>query len=372
MQKMCIRMLVGRSGKFLKMAYEGLSDSNLASLVIERQVSVNLRKLLFTLVCCVLGTATFVAAQTPSPAFLVLEKEKRTLAIIDPSTLKIVARVPAGDDPHEVAVSVDGKTAYITNYGAFATPLHTISVIDLSAQKPLPPIDLGALRAPHGIQTVDDKVYFTAEGSKVIGRYDPAIGKVDWILGVGENRDHMMFVTPDQRQIYTSDVNSDMISIFEHDHDADVSGWKQTRILVGKGPEGFAVSPDGKELWAANSHDGTISIIDIPSRKVVQTFDIHTKFANRVRFTPDGSLVLISDLGTGDLVVFDARTRKKTKRISLGKGAAGILIQPDGSRAFIAVSRDNYIAVLDLKSLVVTARIETGAGPDGMGWAIRK
>jgi YVTN family beta-propeller protein len=314
----------------------------------------------------------FAAAQTASPALLVLEKENRTLAIIDPATLKVVARVPAGDDPHEVSVSSDGKTAYITNYGAFATPLHTISVVDLVALKALPAVDLGALRAPHGIQTAGDRVYFTAEGSKAIARYDPASGKVDWILGVGENRTHMLVVADDQEQIFASDVNSDTISVFDRSKDADASGWKQTRIPVGKGPEGFSVSPDGKELWAANSHDASVSIIDIPGRKVVQTFDIHTKFANRVKFTPDGRLVLISDLGTGDLVVLDAHARKEIKRISLGHGVAGILIPPDGSRAFIAVSRDNNIAVLDLGTLAVTGRIETGAGPDGMAWAVRK
>jgi YVTN family beta-propeller protein len=294
------------------------------------------------------------------------------LAIVDPASLKIVGRVAAGADPHEVTVSADGKTAYITNYGAFAAPLHTLSVVDLVSEKAAPPVDLGGLRAPHGIQAVDRKIYFTAEGSKAIGRFDPASGKVDWILGVGENRTHMLVVAPDVNHIFTSDVNSDAISIFDRDKDADVSGWKQTRVAVGKGPEGFDVSPDGKELWAANSHDGTISIVDVASRKVVQTLDLHTKMANRLKFTPDGALVLLSDLGTGELVVLDARSGKETRRISVGHGAGGILVEPDGSRAFIAVSRDNYVVVIDLKTLAVVGRIPTGHGPDGMAWAVRK
>ncbi len=316
--------------------------------------------------------ATRALAQTPSPAFLVIEKDDQMVAIVDPSTLKIVARVPAGGDPHEISVSEDGRTAFITNYGAFSKPLHSLSVVDLVAQKPLPAVELGALLAPHGIATVSDQIYFTAEGSKAIGRYDPARGRVDWILGVGENRSHMLVVAPDQSRIFLSDVNSDTISILERDKDADASGWKQTRIPVGKGPEGFDVSPEGKELWAANSHEGTISIIDLATRKVVQTLDLHMKFENRLKFTPDGTRVLVTDLGTGDLAVLDAHTRGEIKRISLGKGAAGILVTPDGSRAFVAVSRDRYVAVLDLKTLSVVGRIETGGGPDGMAWAIRK
>lgn len=324
------------------------------------------------LLLLLLVLASPALAQTPSPAFLVIEKEDQKVVIVDPASLKIVARVPVGADPHEICLSSDGKTAYISDYGAFGTPLHTLSVIDLVAQKPLPAVELGALLAPHGMQAVADKIYFTAEGSKAIGRYNPTLGKVDWILGLGQDRTHMLVVSPDQTRIFASDVNSDTISILDRDKGADVSGWNQTLIPVGKGPEGFDVSADGKEVWAANSHDGTVSIIDVGSRKVVQTVESHTKAANRLKFTPNGNLVLISDLGTGDLVVFDAHSRHETKRISLGHGAAGILITPDGGRAFVAVSRDNYIAVIDLKTLAVVGRIPTGSGPDGMAWAVNK
>src|SRR5580693_742171 len=100
-----------------------------------------------------------LAAATPANAILVLEKEQNTLVIVDPASLTIVARVPAGDNPHEVAVSDDGKTAYISNYSG-----HTISRVDLVAQKALPPIELGAMTSPHGVDFVGGRLYFTAEG----------------------------------------------------------------------------------------------------------------------------------------------------------------------------------------------------------------
>jgi len=318
------------------------------------------------------SSAILGVAQVPSPALLVLEKNDKSLAIVDPATLKVTGRIPAGEDPHEIVASEDGKHAYISNYGAFQNPQHTLSVADLKQQKALPAIDLGALRAPHGLDFVNGKVYFTAEGSKVIGRYDPSTHQIDWILGIGQNRTHMLAVARDESRIFTSNVNADTIGILDRDKNGDASGWVETYIAVGKGPEGFDVSPDGKELWAANSHDGTVSVIDLDSRKVVQTFDIHTKFANRVKFTPDGKMVLISDLGTGDLVVLDSAARKELKRLNLGHGVAGILIVPDGSRAYVAVSPDSQIAVVDLKTLTVAGHVATGKGPDGMAWAIRK
>jgi YVTN family beta-propeller protein len=315
------------------------------------------------------ATAIAVAgsAQTPSPALLVLEKGARTLAIVDPVRLAIVARIDAGDDPHEVVVSDDGR-AYISNYGAFTTPGHTLSVADLAAGKALSPVDLGALVAPHGLALAGGKVYFTAEGSKAIARYDPATRQVDWALGIGQNRTHMLVVAGGLDRIFTSNVNSDTITIAERAPGGDVSGWVTTQVAVGKGPEGFDVSPDGKELWAANSGDGTVSVVDVGAKKVVATVPSGTRRANRLKFTPDGGRVLISDLASGDLVVLDAATRREDRRIALGHGAAGILVSADGARAYVAVSPDASVAVVDLVTLSVTGRIATGKGPDGLAW----
>jgi YVTN family beta-propeller protein len=95
---------------------------------------------------------------------------------------------------------------------------------------------------------------------------------------------------------------------------------------------------------------------------------VGTKRSNRIKVTPDGKFVLISDLDAGELIVLDASTRKEVKRLALGKMPEGILIPPDGSRAFVAVNGDNHVAVVDLKTWQVTKKISTGVGPDGMAW----
>jgi len=334
--------------------------------------STRVRALTARWLVVLLAGATAGRAQVPSSALLVLEKGTRSLAIVDPDRLTIVGRVDAGEDPHEVVASEDGRFAYISNYGAFSTPGQTLTVVDLAAMRTLPALSLGALRAPHGIALAGGQVYFTAEGSKAIARYDPSTRQIDWVLGIGQNRTHMLVVGRDLDRIFTSNVNSDTITILDRAKGGDVSGWTMTHIAVGKGPEGFDVSPDGKELWAANSHDGTVSVVDVTTRTVVQTLTLNTKFANRLKFTPDGRRVLVSDLGTGDLIVLDAGSRRELKRINLGHGAAGILLAADGSRAYVAVSPDDQVAVVDLETLAVTGRLATGKGPDGIAWAARK
>src|SRR5271165_2917388 len=146
------------------------------------------------------------AQSTPAGALLALSKKDHTLAIVDPATLQVVAKVPIGNDPHEVIASTDGRTAYVSNYGFGA--FNTLAVIDLVAAMPLSPIDLGALRGPHGLAFVGGKTWFTAEAAKAIGRYDPATQTIDWILGTGQNRTHMIYVSQDEKLILTTNVSS--------------------------------------------------------------------------------------------------------------------------------------------------------------------
>jgi YVTN family beta-propeller protein len=312
-------------------------------------------------------------AQTSSPVLLVLNKDANELAVVDPATLKVVWTAPTGAAPHEITTSTDGKWAFVANYGGFgpnAQPGHTISVIDLVNRKVARTFDSPGLVRPHGIAFGDGKVYFSAELSRAIARYDPATNQVDWVMGTGENRTHMVFLTKDLSKIVTSNIESDNLSILERSNDP--TGWSVTVVAVGKGPEGGSLTPNEREFWAANSGDGTVSIVDLATKKVTQTFAVQTKRSNRLQFTPDGKLALISDLGSGEVVVVDAAARKAIKRVKVGNNAEGILVVPDGSRAFVAAAADDKVVILDLKTLAISGEIATGKGPDGMAWAVAK
>jgi YVTN family beta-propeller protein len=319
----------------------------------------------------VLAGLVLIATATPTPGsaqtLLVLNKSDATLSFIDASSGKTVGSVPTGEGPHEIAVSADGKLAFVANYGA-QTPGQTISVIDVASKKELRRVDVSPMRRPHGLHVAEGKLFFTAEVNRVIGRYDPAANQIDWLLGTGQVGTHMVSTnsTKDVTQIYTANIGGDSICVI--DKGQNPQAWNVTVVPVGKGPEGFDVSPDGKELWAAHSRDGGVSVIDLATKKVTQTFDVQTKRSNRLKFTPDGKHVLISDLDAGDLVVFDVATKKTLKRIPLGKQPEGILIVPDGARAYVAVAGDNKLAIIDLKTFEVAGQVTTGGGPDGMAW----
>ena len=353
------------------------------------------------LIAVIIFMATFIypatecnAQSAPGRLLLALSKADHMLSVVDPATLKILARIPVGVDPHEVVASSDGRTAYVCIYGGGS--LHEINIIDLEAQKPLTNIDTRPLYGPHDITFVNGKAWFTAEGSKAVGRYDPATGKLDWSMGTGQDRTHMIYVTADGKRIYTTNVSSGTVSILVDTliptgnlaptGNAPAQGnpppppppgaqarenWMQTVVPTARGSEGFDVSPDGRELWTASSEDGSITLIDLAAKKQSATINANVQGANRVKFTPDGKQVFISSLRSGELAIYDATTRKEIKRLKLGKGAAGILMDPIGARAFVACSADNYIAIINLKTLEVTSHLDVGGVPDGMAWAIR-
>jgi YVTN family beta-propeller protein len=335
---------------------------------------------LFFLIFPIYSAIECNAQPGPARSLLALSKANHTLAIVDPATLKVTARVPVGSDPHEVVASSDGKTAYVCIYGGGS--LHEINVIDLVAQKPLRNIDTRPLFGPHDITFVNGKAWFTAEGSKAIGRYDPETNKLDWSMGTGEDRTHMLYVTPDAKKIYTANMTSGTVSIITDTLIQPASTapatarprqeWKQTVVPTSPGSEGFDVSPDGRELWTASSEDGHISVIDLGAKKLATRIDAKVFGANRLKFTPDGKQVFVSSLRTGEVTIVDAASHKEVKRIKLGKGAAGILMDPVGSRAFVACSADNNVAVIDLKTLEVTSRLDVGGVPDGLAWAVRQ
>ncbi len=342
----------------------------------------------------------FAAAQmTPTPAtsLLVLAKKDMALAIVDPRTLKVVAKVAVGVNPHEVIASEDGRTAWVSNYDNGSA--HTITVVDLVGQRVVKTIDLGPLWGPHGFSVSGGKTYFTAERAKVVGRIDQATETVDWVRGTGQVGTHMIWVSRDGKKIVTANVGSGTLSLMTEravlgedaypgklskqggvatlgKGGADAPEWDEQVVKVGGYPEGFDVATDGqggpRTIWVANAVEGSISMVDFESHSVTGTIEAELPTANRLRFTPDGSLALVSREKSGDLAVVDVASQRVVNRIAVGTGAAGVWVQPDGARAYVSCSPDNWVAVVDLKTMQVVGKILPGMEPDGLAWAVRK
>ena len=315
------------------------------------------------LALALVASAHVVASQSPSNArLLVLLRDASALAIVDPVAGTVLGRIQTVSNPHEVTASADGTLAFV------ASPSAGISIIDLEAETELRRLEVGPGSEPHDVRFAAGKLYFTAEGYKVIGRYDPLRDKVEWLIGIGQDGTHMLVLSEDHNTIFTANRGSNSVTVVE-DVAAGPPNWKVTAIPVGgEFPEGIALSPDGREVWTATRNDGGVSIIDVATKAVIQRLNLNMKDANRLQFTPDGGRVLISDGEDRSLVVLDAMARTEIARLDLAPNA--VLVQPDGSQAYAALRGDHSVAVIDLDTLEVTRQILTGpgSGPGCMFW----
>ena len=319
------------------------------------------------LVLAVLASGGLSAQERSSERLLVLLRDASALAIVDPASGTVLGRVPTGRDPHEVTATPDGRLAFV------ASPSDGISVIDIATQREIRRVDTGPGSGPHDVIFAEGKLYFTIEGYKSIGRYDPEADQIDWTLGIGQESTHMFVLGADGRTLFMANRGSNTVTMAE----GAVDGPSETTLSVipipGDRPEGIDVSPDGEEVWTATRDDGGVSIINVATKEVVHTLDLGMLDANRLKFTPDGR-VLIIDGEAAALVVLDAASRDVIKRISLAEmdtGDGAILVSRDGTRAYLGLRAADRVAVLDLSTLEVTEEImlDEGDGPGCMFWA---
>ena len=321
--------------------------------------------------------ATLGAAEATSADLLVvLNKSDHEAALVDPGSLKTLAKLATGHGPHEAAVSPDGRRVYVANYGMTGVfregqrrdePGNTLSVIDLERRAVVDTFDLGEFTRPHGMAVSADGrlLWVTCEGARAVLELDAASGKILRSWKTEQEVSHMLVATPDERKLYVANIRSGSASVI------DRAGGSVKTVVTGEGAEGIDVTPDGREVWVTNRAAHTVAVIETAADSVIARFESGGQMPIRVKFTPDGKEAWISNARSNALTVFDARARRMLATIPVGAMPIGIQMSPDGKRAFVANTNDDRITVVDIAARKVAAAFGTGNEPDGMAWARR-
>jgi len=325
-------------------------------------------RILLVLFVSALALPAFAA---PAGTLLVLNKAENTVSLIDLATKKSIAKIPTGEEPHELAVSPDGKVAVVCNYGSSPTPGNTLTVIDIAARMALRTIDLAKHVRPHGIAWLrGNEVAVTTEGTKSLLIVDIETSKVTAAIETEQLGSHMVVLAPAQDRAFVANIDAGSVSVIDLKQRRRIAN-----IATGDGTEGIAISPDQREVWAGNRDGNTLSIIDVASHKVVATLPSKS-FPIRLKFTGDGKSVLVSNAQSGAVAVWDAATRRELRRINMQEpktskwGAPiGILVAAPLSRAFVAAPNLDRVAVIDLETWQVVDWLTTGHEPDGLGYS---
>lgn len=307
---------------------------------------------------------------TGSRGVILIDKVGERVRFLAPGTLKEISSITVGVKPHEVAISPDRRTAYVTIYGDGIYgdnphPGRTIAVIDIAAKKQIDTIEVSPQVAPHSIM-IDRKgtLYVTCDESRRLLIINPKTKRIEASIDT-EGTGHFFAVTPDGAKAYVANKSDrPYVSVIDTRARKIVA-----RIPTPSGTEGVSISPDGKRVAIAD-HSSQILIVDTATDAIVKTVKLDGGLARgalRTRYSPDGKYLLTSGTGAQANLFRVADLSKQTVLV-VGRNAMGTAFGPDGKTAFVANHGEGTISVVDLESARVTSKFTAGGGIENIAF----
>ncbi len=325
----------------------------------------------------VFALALAVGAIAQEGTLLVVNRTGGSISLFDFPTKVEIARLPIGPIiPHEVAVSPDGRRALTTEYGPENRHGQHVVLINIPEARIVGRLDLGPNSRPHSVVFHPDgrHAVATMQSADRIAVIDLDAMKVVRTLPTGGREGHMVRLSPDAARAYVTSRGAEgtLSVIFLNENRPPLV------IRTGRGAEGMAVSPDGREVWVVNRHEETISVVDTASLAIVATLPSRLA-AGRVEIGANG-MAVVPNGGAGRIVpqylrLFDAKARKMLAEVPLSDGTPrdgnfGVLIR--GDVAFVSdPDVTGSIRMYNLRAFG-TAEPEVLAitpTPDGMAWS---
>lgn len=314
----------------------------------------------------------------PEGTVIVANMNDNTATILDAGSNAVLATLPTGPAPHEIAVSKDGRTAVITNYGTQGAPGNSLTVIDIPTLSVSRTIDLGIYQRPHGIAYQSDgrTVAVTSEANGVVVVVNVSDGRIFDAIKTEQRASHMMASSSDGRHLFVTNIVDGTVTVIN-----SRAGAVSKTIPVAPFVEGIASSPDGKTIWVGSNKRKTVSVVDIASGVVTDSLT-GFGFPYRMAVTPDGSTAILSDPMNSEIRIVSTESRTELKRIKVpsdgvqpsaefANSAApeGIAVASDNRFAFVSLQGRNAVATIDISSGTITAVTPTGVWPDGIGYS---
>ena len=317
-------------------------------------------------VCGAAICASTVVAK--SETLLVANQKDSSLSLIDTASAKLVATIPVGGvTGHELAVSPDGKTAYVPIYGnagvgRAGTDGSEMSVIDLGSRKIVGKVDFGHGVRPHC--AIYDKnsgmLYVTTELDKSVSIIDPKTLKIVGSVPTGQEQSHMLVLSKDGKRGYTANVGPGTVSVL------DMAGKKTIAVIpISGNTQRISISRDGSMVFTADQKKPQLAVINTSTNKVKSWVPLPSAGYGTAT-TPDGRWLLVALRGSKQVSVVNLKTLKAEKTIDVADGPSEILVSPDGKKAYVACNFSNQVSVIDLADWKVEKNIDAGKFSDGL------
>lgn len=307
-----------------------------------------------------------------SQTLVIVNQHGNEVAFLD-AAHKRLGTIPLPAHPHEVSLSPDKKTLYVSVYGSgiFSDNIHAgrfVYPIDVATRKAKDPIDVSPFQAPHGMAwDADGFLWVTTDKSNCVVVVDPKTGKVVTDVPTHSQGSHWIEGLPDGLKAYTSNKFTPFLSVIDMKRRKMVK-----KIELPNGSEGIAVSPNGKRLYVSDHKDYVLYVVDTETDKIIDRVKIeglptlppNADPLSRVAVTPDGSKILVAFFATNKLICFDADPLKQTKVVKTGMGPMGFAFPADRSKFYLTNFLAGTVSVYDVKTLEILDTFAASKNPD--------
>ncbi|MEP6491812.1 MAG: hypothetical protein ABJF01_03995 [bacterium] len=341
-----------------------------------------MRRCLITI--CLIATYSVpsgLAAQAergPTGTLIVSNMNDNTATIVNAASGRVLATLPTGEGPHEVAASHDGRWAVVSNYGVRGKPGNTITVIDVARLAVARTITIKDYQQPHGMAFLpgDTILAVTAQAGKAVLLVDFRTGAVVRTLPTNGRTPHMLGLSASGDRIVTGNIGDGNISVLS------VSTGEEPRLIpVARQPEGVAISPDGKFAWVGSNRDSVVLVVNLTSNAVVDTLR-GFGLPYRMAVSADGRTAAVTDPMMATIRIFDAATRHQrfsidvprdsivaTAEVAGSPSPEGIVLSPDSRWAFVTLQGRNRVVTIDLERGAIVGWAPTGTWSDGIAYS---
>jgi YVTN family beta-propeller protein len=251
------------------------------------------------------------------PRVYVPNETTNDVAVIDPETLTVIGRFPAGLAPEHISPDWDLQTLYVSNMNGA-----TLTVINPRTEQP---VETKSVPFPYN-------AYFTPDGTKAIVVAD-YLG-IDWVADNG---------------------------LYFYDRET----WKLLKFVQVPWPgvNHLDFSPDGRFLIVSGETSGVVVKIDTEKMEILGNVELGGSPLD-VRLAPAGDVFFVANQGTHGVDVVDAVAMERVGFIPTGTGAHAFAFSRDVTRLFVTNRVQGTISVISVASRQVIDTWEVGGSPD--------
>jgi len=268
---------------------------------------------------------------------------------------------------HELLIMPDKRIAYVPIFGdgihgRNPNPGHTLCVIDLLARKRLADIDLSPYIAPHTLRLAPDGlIYMTCENSAVVVVIDPKTNRVIDAIQSGSTNGHRLCITNDGQRIYTDNEEDATVSVI------DLPNRKLLgKIAVPQPIAGIAVSGDGGTVVTVSDESPVLFLSDTKSGATREVrLEGVPKPAQIARYSPDDKLVVVSSLNSDMVSVIDSSFGAQSA-IPVGSQPMDFCFH--GDELFVGCQGDGSMHIIDIPNRRHKGSFKAGTGCESVGF----